>query len=80
MESLIRQAAVYAKDIQQDPVVKGLGIRPNKVQVLSESDCVKVKPNTWLDKKEWREIHDILGVQGFNWLVNGKNSCWIRCI
>jgi hypothetical protein len=30
------------------------------------------------EKKEWREIHDILRVQGFNWLANGKDSCWIK--
>jgi hypothetical protein len=32
----------------------------------------------WLDKKDWREIHDILRVQGFNWLANGKDSCGIK--
>ncbi|MEP0824001.1 MAG: DDE-type integrase/transposase/recombinase [Nitrososphaera sp.] len=78
VESLMRQAAVYGKEVQQEPIVKGLGIRANKVQVLNESDCIKVKPRTWLDKKDWREIHDILRVQGFNWLANGKDSCWIR--
>ncbi|MEW6603950.1 MAG: hypothetical protein AB1351_04590 [Thermoproteota archaeon] len=75
---MMRQAAVYAKDVQQEPVVKGLGIRINKVQVLNEGDSIKVKPKGWMEKKEWREIHDILRVQGFNWLANGKDSCWIR--
>lgn len=56
--------AVYAKDVQQEPIVKGLGIRANKVQILNESDCIKVKAKSWLDKKDWREIYDILGVQG----------------
>lgn len=78
VESLMRQAAVYAKDVQQEPIVKGLGIRINKVQVLNEGDSIKVKPRGWMEKKEWREIHDILRVQGFNWLANGKDSCWIR--
>jgi hypothetical protein len=77
VESLMRQAAVYAKDIQQEPAVKGLGIRVNKVQIINESDCIRIKPKCWMDKKEWREIHDILRVQGFNWLANGKESCWI---
>jgi transposase-like protein len=77
VESLMRQAAVYAKDVQE-PTVKGLGIRANKVQVLNESDCVKIKPKSWMEKKEWREIHDILRVQGFNWLANGRDSCWIK--
>lgn len=57
-------AAVYAKAVQQEPIVKGLGIRANKVQILNESDCIKVKAKSWLDKKDWREIYDILGVQG----------------
>jgi hypothetical protein len=77
VESLMRQAAVYAKDVQE-PTVKGLGIRANKVQILNEGDCIKVKPLGWMEKKDWREIHDILRVQGFNWLANGKDSCWIR--
>lgn len=60
----VSAAAVYAKDVQQEPIVKGLGIRANKVQILNESDCIKVKAKSWLDKKDWREIYDILGVQG----------------
>jgi hypothetical protein len=48
------------------------------VQILNESDCIKIKPRTWLDKKDWREIHDILRAQGFNWLASGRNSCWIK--
>jgi hypothetical protein len=32
-----------------------------------------------MEKKERREIHDILRMQGFNWLANGKDSCWIKC-
>ena len=67
VESLMRQAAVYAKDVQET-TVKGLGIRANKVQIINESDCVKVKPLGWMDKKEWREIHDILRVQGLTGL------------
>lgn len=59
-------AAVYAKAVQQEPIVKGLGIRANKVQILNESDCIKVKAKSWLDKKDWREIYDILGVQGLS--------------
>jgi hypothetical protein len=39
---------------------------------------IKVKQKGWLDKKEWMEVHDILGVQDFAWLPNGKDSCWIK--
>lgn len=48
VESLMRQAAVYGKAVQQEPIVKGLGIRANKVQILNESDCIKVKPKGWI--------------------------------
>jgi hypothetical protein len=77
IERLMRQAAVHAREVQE-PTAKVLGIRANKVEIMNETDCIKIKPITWLDKKDWREIHDILRVQGFNWLANGKDSCWIR--
>lgn len=78
VENLMRQAAVHAKEAQTEPLVKGLGIRANKIIILNEKDCIKIKARTWLDKKDWREINDILRVQGFSWLSNGKDSCWIR--
>jgi putative transposase len=77
-ESLMRQAAIHAKDAQSEPLVKGLGLRINKVQISNEKDCIKIKARTWLDRRDWREINDILRVQGFNWLANGKDSCWIK--
>ncbi len=78
VESLMRQAAAYSKEISQVPIVKGLGIRGNKLNMMHEGDCIKIKPRVWLDRKEWREINDILRVQSFSWLASGKDSCWIR--
>ena len=52
-----------------------LGIRANKLEVLNESDCVKITHKGWLKKKEWREINDILRVQGI--LLVGK---WERSL
>jgi hypothetical protein len=79
-ESLMRPAAVYSKEVQQEPIVKSLGIRANKVLILHEGDCIKVKQRTWLNKKDRQEIHNIQRVQGFSWMANGKDSCWIRII
>lgn len=31
-----------------------------------------------MEKKDWREINDIVRVQEFNWLSNGKDSCWMK--
>jgi hypothetical protein len=78
VESLMGQAAVHVKKTQTEPLVKGLGIRTNKVAIQKESDCVNIKPRVWLDLKARQEINDILRVQGFNWLANGKDSCWIK--
>ncbi|MEP0826064.1 MAG: DDE-type integrase/transposase/recombinase, partial [Nitrososphaera sp.] len=75
VENLIRQAAINSNEVQKEPLpVKGLGIRINKVQIVNEKDCIKIKAKSWLDKKDWREVHDILRVQGFSWLSNGKDS------
>jgi len=74
----MRQAAVHAKETHKEPLVKGLRIRISKVTIQNEKDCIKIKPREWLDLKAWREINDILRVQGFNWLANGKDSCWIK--
>jgi hypothetical protein len=76
----MRQAATHNKDVIMQPIVKGLGIRLHKLLIINEKDCVKILPKLWLDKRDWREIHDILRVQGFNWLGNGKDSCWIRLL
>ena len=80
VESLMRQAAIHAKEAPKEPIVNGLGIRANKIVILNEKDCIKIKARTWLDRKDWREINDILKVQGFNWLANGKDSCWIKML
>jgi hypothetical protein len=32
----------------------------------------------WLPKPMWRQINDILSINGFNWLENGKESQWIK--
>lgn len=78
VENLMRQAAVHNKDVSVEPFVKGLGIRLQKLLIINEKDCVKIKPREWLDLKSWREINDVVRVQGFNWLSNGKDSCWIK--
>jgi hypothetical protein len=37
-----------------------------------------VKPKTWIDRSVRREINDILAINGFAWLENGKESEWIK--
>ncbi|MEW6603951.1 MAG: hypothetical protein AB1351_04595 [Thermoproteota archaeon] len=38
----------------------------------------KSSPKSGMEKKGWREIHDILRVQGFNWLAGGKDSFFLE--
>ncbi|HEX2557416.1 MAG TPA: hypothetical protein VHK86_03765 [Nitrososphaera sp.] len=77
VESLMRQAAIHTKEAPKEPIVKGLGIRANKIVILNKKDCIKIKARTWLGKKDWHKIHDTR-VQGFSWLVNGKDGFWIK--
>jgi len=32
----------------------------------------------WVEKQIWKEINDILRINGFAWLSSGKDSCWIK--
>jgi len=50
-ESLMRQAAIHAKEAKAEPLVKRLGIRLNKVSILNETDCIKVKPKGGLTSR-----------------------------
>lgn len=52
VENLMRQAAIHQKELQKEPpVVKGLGIRANRVQIHVEKDYIEIKPRGWLDKR-----------------------------
>jgi len=73
VESLMRLAAVNKNDIAQL-----LGFRINKVKVTKYDDYVEIKPNGWLDKREWREINEILTKNGFEWKTCSIDSCWIK--
>lgn len=73
VESLMRLAVVNKNDIAQM-----LGFRINKVKVTKHDDYVELKPNGWLDKREWREINEILVKNGFKWKSCSIDSCWIK--
>jgi hypothetical protein len=55
-----------------------LGKRIEKIKIVNEKDCIKVIPKGWMQKPTWREINDILRLNGFSWLSNGKDSCWLK--
>jgi putative transposase len=57
-----------------------LGKRIDKVNISNEKDCIKVSCKGWMEKQTWREINDILRLNGFSWLSNGKDSCWIKLV
>ncbi|SMH70462.1 DDE-type integrase/transposase/recombinase [Candidatus Nitrosotalea okcheonensis] len=57
-----------------------LGKRIDKVNIVNEKDSIKVTCKGWMEKQTWREINDILKLSGFNWLSNGKDSCWLKLL
>lgn len=40
--------------------------------IVNEGDCIKVTPKTWIDKKIWGEINDILKLHEFSWAISWK--------
>jgi transposase-like protein len=55
-----------------------LGKRLKLVDVKREPDCITVKPDSWIPKSIWREINDILRINGFHWLEDGRDSKWLK--
>ncbi len=73
VETLMRLAAINKNNIAQL-----LGFRINKVKVNKQDSYIEIKPNGWLDKREWREINEILVKNGFEWKSCSIDSCWIK--
>lgn len=63
---------------RKDSLAFQLGKRIDKLSISNEKDCIKVYCKTWIERDEWKEINNILRVNGFAWLPNEKDSCWIR--
>jgi putative transposase len=80
MKDLIVKSAIASQKETnfEGYVIKQLGKRFEKLSVVTERDYIKFKQQGWIEKQEWREINDILRVNGFAWLSNGKDSCWIK--
>ncbi len=77
--SLIKQSAeAKEKAKKENNFENNLGKRIEYVDIIRESDCISIKPKSWLPKHTWREINDILSLGDFSWLENGKDSCWIQ--
>jgi transposase-like protein len=78
IENLMRQAAIVNQKTNLEPFVFELGVRVNKLVISRKDDSVEIKTKEFLDKKNWREINEVLLRNGFKWLSLGKDSCWIR--
>jgi hypothetical protein len=61
------------KELELEPQ---LGKRTEYIDIKREADCISIKPKAWLPKPVWRQINDILFINGFHWLENGKDSQW----
>ncbi|MEO9277031.1 MAG: DDE-type integrase/transposase/recombinase [Nitrososphaera sp.] len=57
-----------------------LGKRIEKVSIVNEKDSIKVTCKGWMERQTWREINDILRLNGFSWVSNGKDSCWLKLL
>ena len=50
-----------------EPFIFELGNRANKVEILRKDNSIEIKPKGWLNKKNWREINEVLLRNGFEW-------------
>ena len=66
------------KNTESKNFVIQLGKRIQKVSIVKQYDCIKVYPKGWIEKQTWREINDILRLNGFSWLSNERNGCWLK--
>jgi hypothetical protein len=80
IENLMRQAAIVNQKTNLEPFVFELGVRVNKLVISRKNDGIEIKTKEFLDKKNWREINEVLLRNGFKWLSLGKDSCWIKGI
>jgi G3E family GTPase len=79
IKDLIDKSAEARDDTNREYNIEiQLGKRIEYVNIVREKDCTSVKPKAWIDKSVWREINDILAINGFAWLQSGKESEWIR--
>ncbi len=78
LKDLIKQSAAASILEPEEKFKAALGKRLEKVEVIDENDCIKVKPKTWLGKEQWKEINNILRTFDFAWLSNGKDSLWLK--
>jgi hypothetical protein len=79
-KSLITKSA-QAKEqtkIEEYALEPQLRKRIDYIDIKPEVDCISIRPKRWLPKPIWREINDILFVNDFSWLENGKKSQWIK--
>jgi hypothetical protein len=77
-EFITISAETNARTKKECNIKPQLGKGAEYIDIKKEDDCISVKPKLWLPKPLWREIDDILSVNGFHWLENGKESQWIK--
>lgn len=79
LKDLIIQSAEAGEQTKREYELEPqLGKRIEYIDIKKEADCISVKPKGWLPKPIWREINDILFINGFSWLENGKESQWVK--
>lgn len=71
---------LIVKSAKPNNFVTHLGLRVDRVTIVNEKDAIKVTPKGWIEKRTWREINDILRLDGFSWLSNERDSCWLKLL
>jgi hypothetical protein len=65
-------------EILESKIIERLGKHYEKLELLHNKTDIRVRQKKWVEKEEWNEINRTLKSNGFSWLSDGKNSCWIK--
>jgi transposase-like protein len=75
---IVKSAEAKERSRREYNIEVQLGKRADCLTIIREKDCISVKLESWIPKPVWREINDILFINGFHWIENGADSKWIK--
>ena len=64
---------------QRPDYAVALGRLVRYVDVINDDDSIRIIPKTWMPRKSWHGVDDILKNHGFSWTsFNRLEGCWVR--
>ena len=62
----------------QSIVIRGLAKHRENLVITNERRGMTIRQRAWMKKEDWNDINQVLRSNGFRWISNAKDSCWIK--